>query len=202
MMNQLSIKTPAYISLNNILQPIAWFDQIMLEKTKKPILALSREKGYAVATNRQNPIYKVAAALRKKCPNPCGVKISIKKMIPTQCGLNTTLSNAAGVLRALNKLWGLKWPEEKLIGFAKTIDPHLSKLMRIKGISSKNVIIVIPKNIVLDREWLRSQKKDPETSAYQHFPDMKWIEQELKKAGCRKVGMSGFGPAIVGFLDA
>ncbi len=47
-----------------------------------------------------------------------GVDLSIDKRVPSQAGLGGGSSDAATTLLALNRLWGLGWPRERLLGLA------------------------------------------------------------------------------------
>lgn len=50
-----------------------------------------------------------------------GVDISIDKRLPSGAGMGGGSSDAATVLLGLNRLWGLRWPRERLLALAATL---------------------------------------------------------------------------------
>lgn len=69
----------------------------------------------------KNLVYKVAAMLRQDCQVPYGVDIRINKRIPVAAGLAGGSSNAATVLRGLNKLWNLCLSQKQLVAYGARI---------------------------------------------------------------------------------
>lgn len=54
-----------------------------------------------------------------------GVNIGIKKRIPVQGGLGGGSSDAATALVALNEIWGLRWPVERLMALGQELGADL-----------------------------------------------------------------------------
>ncbi|MDP6605301.1 MAG: 4-(cytidine 5'-diphospho)-2-C-methyl-D-erythritol kinase [Dehalococcoidia bacterium] len=61
---------------------------------------------------------RAALALARAAGRISNVTIEVTKRIPVAAGLGGGSSDAAAVLRGLNKLWGLDWPLERLTGIA------------------------------------------------------------------------------------
>ncbi len=64
---------------------------------------------------------RAARALQAASGSPLGADISIDKQVPWGAGLGGGSSDAASTLLALNRLWGLGWPRERLAQLALTL---------------------------------------------------------------------------------
>ena len=62
-----------------------------------------------------------AAALQRASGCRFGADISIDKQLPAGAGMGGGSSDAATTLLALNRLWGLNWPRERLLALALTL---------------------------------------------------------------------------------
>ena len=193
----LTVKTPAIISADSKLMPVGLYDTINIQTINERKIQILKTMGYKIPTNDKNPVYQAAAALQKMEPNKFGAKISIKKNIPAKSGLNSQLSNAAGVLIALNKLWKFNLSQKELIKISKMIDSKLAEILKIffnPPKMAKKVVLVRPKHIIIDKDWIKTRK------AFQYFPDIKEIISVLNKKGAQKSGISGTGSMLFGFF--
>jgi 4-diphosphocytidyl-2-C-methyl-D-erythritol kinase len=66
----------------------------------------------------QDLAVRAARLLQQESRCASGVRIDVEKKIPTGGGLGGGSSDAASTLIALNRLWGLSWPRERLAGLA------------------------------------------------------------------------------------
>ncbi|KRL01803.1 4-diphosphocytidyl-2-C-methyl-D-erythritol kinase [Liquorilactobacillus capillatus DSM 19910] len=84
-------------------------------------IAVETDAGF-LPSDQRNLAYKAAKELQKSFNIKNGVQISIKKNIPVAAGLGGGSSDAAAVLRGLNKLWDLKLSTRKLAQIGLKID--------------------------------------------------------------------------------
>jgi 4-diphosphocytidyl-2-C-methyl-D-erythritol kinase len=64
---------------------------------------------------------RAARALQAASGTTAGVDISIDKRVPSGAGMGGGSSDAATVLLALNRLWGLHWSRQRLLALAATL---------------------------------------------------------------------------------
>jgi 4-diphosphocytidyl-2-C-methyl-D-erythritol kinase len=64
---------------------------------------------------------RAARALKAASGTPWGADISVDKSIPAGAGMGGGSSDAASTLLALNRLWALDWPKERLAALALTL---------------------------------------------------------------------------------
>ncbi len=109
-----------YHNLRSILVPIALFDRLTV--TPRPgsgTTCSTRSEGVdASEIGRLEPQQHLAVravdALRAAAGRDDGVHIDLIKRIPLGAGLGGGSADAAGVLVALDRLWGLDWPRGRL----------------------------------------------------------------------------------------
>lgn len=65
-----------------------------------------------------NLAWRAADRLRRASGTRLGARIRVDKAIPVAGGLGGGSADAAAVLWGLNRLWGLRWPRERLQGLA------------------------------------------------------------------------------------
>jgi 4-diphosphocytidyl-2-C-methyl-D-erythritol kinase len=100
-----------YHDVAMIMQTIALYDTITLSKLDSEIRLTSDSA--AIPTDERNIAFKAAHYLKTKYNIKTGVHIHIEKKIPVAAGLAGGSTDAAAVLKLLNKVWdiGLSKPE-------------------------------------------------------------------------------------------
>lgn len=102
-----------YHNVEMVMTTIDLYDRIELHSLNEDKIKVSLWSRY-VPNDERNLAYKAAALLRSKYHISQGVHIKIEKNIPVSAGLGGGSSNAAAVLRGLNKLWKLNLSMEEL----------------------------------------------------------------------------------------
>jgi len=109
----------SYHNIATIFQKLRLCDRIKVSIAKKGISLCSDCP--SLPKGRSNLAYKAASLMRNEFQIRDGVDISIKKKIPIAAGLGGGSSDAASVIAAIVKLFGLRVKMPRLIRLAKTI---------------------------------------------------------------------------------
>ncbi len=108
-----------YHTVEMIMQSIDLYDTITVEKTKSGI-SIHCAQPY-VPNDQRNIVWKAAEAFFSECPEKGGARITLKKNIPVAAGLAGGSTNAAGVLKALNTLYGNYISTQRLTEISKRL---------------------------------------------------------------------------------
>lgn len=100
-------------------------DRVELIPLRKNTIKISLESRY-VPSDERNLAYKAAETFKRHFNINEGVHIKIEKSIPVSAGLGGGSSDAAAVLRGLNKLWGLNIPMSELAKIGSTLGADVS----------------------------------------------------------------------------
>lgn len=117
-------RADGYHELDTWMQQVSLYDRIWIRPGGK-VLRVSTDRS-DVPDGRANLAYRAAAALRRAAAPlpaaagaaPLGADIFIEKHIPAGAGLGGGSGDAAAVLWALNRLWGLSLPKSRLAQIA------------------------------------------------------------------------------------
>lgn len=109
-----------YHSLKTIFERISLSDRIILKSRSDQAIKL-RCSDSSLPQGPDNLCYKSASLMQKTFKVEKGADIRIIKRIPVGAGLGGGSSDAAAVLMALNKLWGINASREKLVRLAGKI---------------------------------------------------------------------------------
>jgi 4-diphosphocytidyl-2-C-methyl-D-erythritol kinase len=94
---------------------IDWADTLHVERRNDGQL---RRHDLGAALPADDLCLRAARALQAAGAVTLGADISIDKQVPWGAGLGGGSSDAATMLLALNRLWGLHWPRQRLLGLA------------------------------------------------------------------------------------
>ncbi len=107
-----------YHLLQSVFALIDWCDTLHFERRTDGALA-RHDLGATLPAD--DLCLRAARALQAQSGTSLGADISIDKQLPTGAGLGGGSSDAASTLLALNRLWGLAWPRERLQALAATL---------------------------------------------------------------------------------
>ena len=101
-----------YHLVDSLMVPIDWCDTLHFERRADGRLA-RHDLGAPLPAD--DLCLRAARALQAAAATPLGADISIEKHVPWGAGLGGGSSDAASTLLALNRLWRLDWPLERLL---------------------------------------------------------------------------------------
>ena len=111
-------RADGYHLLQSVFALIDWSDTLHFELRRDGVLA-RRDLGAALPAD--DLCLRAARALQRHSGSALGADISIDKQLPSGAGLGGGSSDAASTLLALNRLWQLNWPRERLVALAATL---------------------------------------------------------------------------------
>jgi 4-diphosphocytidyl-2-C-methyl-D-erythritol kinase len=120
-------RADGYHEIATVMQAVDLSDRITLDDADELEL---RSSAPDVPTDSRNLALRAAEALRQAAGGRGGVRITLDKRIPVAAGLGGGSSDAAGVLVGLNRLWGLRWPLERLDAVAATLGSDVPFFLR------------------------------------------------------------------------
>lgn len=113
-------RSDGYHDIITIFEKIDLCDTIRLERLpRNEIKITSNDK--ELPLDESNLAYKAALILKDTYNVPSGVSIHLEKRIPVAAGLGGGSSNAATVLKGLNKLWNIGLGNDTLSGMGKKL---------------------------------------------------------------------------------
>ena len=102
------------------MQTVDLYDEIEINKSDDNKISIKCNISYVPVDNR-NLMYKAAVLFMDKYNINSGLKINIKKNIPVAAGMAGGSTDAAAVLKCLNKLFEVNAPYEELADLALKI---------------------------------------------------------------------------------
>lgn len=101
-----------YHQVKMVMQTVGIWDELALEKAAAGIVidTDSRE----LPTDENNIVYKAAKLMQEEFGLSGGIRLSLQKNIPVAAGMAGGSADAAAVMKAMNMLYELELPEERL----------------------------------------------------------------------------------------
>ena len=185
-----------------VMQEISLHDEIKIKESNELEIKCNDS---SIPLNEKNSCYKAVRLLQEASGIGQNVSIELKKNIPSASGLGGGTSNAATVLKYLNKEWKLNYSNEKLSQIAKQVGADVAfflcgKTALIKGIGEivfpiksipkMQVLVITPKIAVPENKtkWIYSKVKVNELIHPSCTEMIKAIELSDKKMIALKLG--------------
>ena len=111
-------RADGYHLLQSVFVLIDWADKLHFELRRDRNLA-RHDLGPALPAD--DLCLRAARALQAQSGTRLGADILVDKQLPWGAGLGGGSSDAASTLLALNRLWGLHWPHERLLALGATL---------------------------------------------------------------------------------
>ena len=111
-------RSDGYHDIITIMQMVELWDEIIIEKSERLELICSHPE---IPSGHDNLVYKAALRLKEFSGIEGGAKIKLEKAIPVAAGLGGGSSDAAATLFGLNILWGLDYPNDKLMAIGREL---------------------------------------------------------------------------------
>ncbi len=132
-------RSDGYHLVDMILQRVALHDTLEVLPADRLSLALAGESSVKVSADGSNLILKAALALKEHTGISRGAAFTLTKRIPAGAGMGGGSADAAAAFLALNRLWGLNLPMEKLEALALPLGADIpfclhTEAMRVRGI--------------------------------------------------------------------
>ena len=204
-----------YHDVRMVMQTVYLYDQIRMEKTKKPGIELLTNLFY-LPVNENNLAYQAADLLMKEFHVKEGVKITLDKHIPVAAGMAGGSSNAAAVLFGINRMFSLGLSQKELMerGVTKC---HVLIAKPPISVSTKLVYEKLDSHEIenhpdidgiidglYDQDITKVASRMGnvlEKVTIEEYPVIEQIKNVMKEQGALNAMMSGSGPTVFGLYE-
>jgi 4-diphosphocytidyl-2-C-methyl-D-erythritol kinase len=154
-----------YHLLQSVFALIDWADTLHIERRGDDKL---QRHDLGASLPEDDLCLRAARALQQASGSACGADIHIDKRVPAGAGLGGGSSDAATTLLALNRLWQLNWPRDRLAQLALTLGADVPFFVRghcafVEGIGERVTPVALP------RTWLAVVKPPASLGTAQIF---------------------------------
>lgn len=105
--------------IRSVMVPVSLYDEVVVEEARDGIAVSVEER--SVPSDSSNTCHKAARIFMERAGVPQGVRISIRKRIPTEAGLGGGSSDAAATFKGLMALTGVTPPDDALLSMAAAV---------------------------------------------------------------------------------
>ena len=142
-------RSDGYHLLESVFVLIDWADTLHFERRADGAL---RRHDLAEALPADDLCLRAARALQSASGTNLGADISILKHVPSGAGMGGGSSDAATVLLALNRLWGLHWPRQQLMTLAAGLGADVPFFVfghnaLVQGIGEQLSVLEVPPHL-------------------------------------------------------
>lgn len=144
-------RADGYHLLDGVMVPIDWHDTLHVERRSDGRLA---RHDLGPPLPEDDLCLRAARALQQASGTTLGADVSIDKRVPQGAGLGGGSSDAATVLLALNRLWSLGWPLDRLLPLGAALGADVPFFLggtpaRARGIGEILTPVEVPVRTVL-----------------------------------------------------
>lgn len=183
----LGLRADGYHEVSMIMQTIELADELELDKASG--IRLTMTGGDNIPCDENNLAWRAAVEFQKFCGKSLGVSISLLKRIPSAAGLGGGSSDAAAVIRGMNRLYELNLTDDDLCKIGERVGSDVpfciiggtclatgrgECLTRLAPLKKFNVVLAKP-NGSISTAW--AYKTYDEAPATNHPPNDKIISQ-------------------------
>jgi len=108
-----------YHNIRSVMVPVSLYDEVVVEEAEDGIAVAVADR--SVPSDASNTCHKAARIFMERAGVPRGVRISVRKRIPTEAGLGGGSSDAAATFRGLMALTGVTPTGDALLSMAAAV---------------------------------------------------------------------------------
>jgi 4-diphosphocytidyl-2-C-methyl-D-erythritol kinase len=139
-------RNDGYHSLQSVFVLLDWCDHINLYRREDGLL---KRHDLGLALPEMDLSLQAAMALQQASGTHWGADMEVRKVLPWGAGLGGGSSDAATTLMGLNRLWGLNWPQSRLLELALRLGADVPFFVRghsawVEGIGENILPLEMP----------------------------------------------------------
>ena len=214
-------RADGYHDISTVFYPINLTDILEVVPAKGDDATLTTYGRHIDCPVEKNLVMKAYRLMQREFAAP-PVDIYLTKIIPDGAGLGGGSADAAFTMLAVNEVFGLGVPQQKLAALAATIGADCPvSLKGYKMLLVKSDEISVPTKLAYSRvtpqvpdidvteiisrpvaEWQGVLKNDFEPSVFASFPQLSELKARLLDSGAVYAAMSGSGSSVFGIFDS